>query len=289
MGFFSFLGKLKFYKHLGIAIILSVILYGATFVFLNIFTRHDKTILIPYLYGSTLSGIKNENLTNEFEIIITDSIYDITKEKGTIIQQNPLPYSKVKKHRKIYLTVVAGITEKILMPNLVDLSLRQALGTLETVGLQVGYLDYTQHFAENAVLEQVFRGEIIKPDTLIEKRSRIDLVLGTGNSGKKTTVPFLIGKRQRDAIKLINYSSFNIGKEYFLDGNDTTNARIYKQEPAWDSDSLLNHGDFVNLWYRSELDFDFVEFLESLKPDTLNTDTLMIDEDDFENIDFDIE
>ena len=289
MGFFSFLGKLKFYKHLGIAIILSVILYGATFVFLNIFTRHDKTILIPYLYGSTLSGIKNENLTNEFEIIITDSIYDITKEKGTIIQQNPLPYSKVKKHRKIYLTVVAGITEKILMPNLVDLSLRQALGTLETVGLQVGYLDYIQHFAENAVLEQVFRGEIIKPDTLIEKRSRIDLVLGTGNSGKKTTVPFLIGKRQRDAIKLINYSSFNIGKEYFLDGNDTTNARIYKQEPAWDSDSLLNHGDFVNLWYRSELDFDFVEFLESLKPDTLNTDTLMIDEDDFENIDFDIE
>ena len=289
MGFFSFLGKLKFYKHLGIAIILSVILYGATFVFLNIFTRHDKTILIPYLYGSTLSGIKNENLTNEFEIIITDSIYDITKEKGTIIQQNPLPYSKVKKHRKIYLTVVAGITEKILMPNLVDLSLRQALGTLETVGLQVGYLDYIQHFAENAVLEQVFRGEIIKPDTLIEKRSRIDLVLGTGNSGKKTTVPFLIGKRQRDAIKLINYSSFNIGKEYFLDGNDTTNARIYKQEPAWDSDSLLNHGDFVNLWYRSELDFDFVEFLESLKPDTLNTDTLVIDEDDFENIDFDIE
>ena len=281
--------KLKFYKHLGIAIVLSVILYGATFVFLNIFTRHDKTILIPDLYGSTLSGIKNENLTNEFEIIITDSIYDITKEKGTIIQQNPLPYSKVKKHRKIYLTVVAGITEKILMPDLVDLSLRQALGTLETVGLQVGYLDYTQHFAENAVLEQVFRGEIIKSDTLIEKRSRIDLVLGTGNSGKKTTVPFLIGKRQRNAIKLINYSSFNIGKEYFLDGNDTTNARIYKQEPAWDSDSLLNHGDFVNLWYRSELDFDFVEFLESLKPDTLNTDTLMIDEDDFENIDFDFE
>ncbi len=289
MGFFSFLVKLKFYKHLGIAIVLSVILYGATFVFLNIFTRHDRTILIPDLYGSTLSGVKNENLTNEFEIIITDSIYDITKEKGTIIQQNPLPYSKVKKHRKIYLTVVAGITEKILMPDLVDLSLRQALGTLETVGLQVGYLDYTQHFAENAVLEQVFRGEIIKSDTLIEKRSRIDLVLGTGNSGKKTTVPFLIGKRQRNAIKLINYSSFNIGKEYFLDGNDTTNARIYKQEPAWDSDSLLNHGDFVNLWYRSELDFDFVEFLESLKPDTLNTDTLMIDEDDFENIDFDFE
>ena len=289
MGFFSFLVKLKFYKHLGIAIVLSVILYGATFVFLNIFTRHDRTILIPDLYGSTLSGVKNENLTNEFEIIITDSIYDITKEKGTIIQQNPLPYSKVKKHRKIYLTVVAGITEKILMPDLVDLSLRQALGTLETVGLQVGYLDYTQHFAENAVLEQVFRGEIIKSDTLIEKRSRIDLVLGTGNSGKKTIVPFLIGKRQRNAIKLINYSSFNIGKEYFLDGNDTTNARIYKQEPAWDSDSLLNHGDFVNLWYRSELDFDFVEFLESLKPDTLNTDTLMIDEDDFENIDFDFE
>ena len=286
MRFFSFLGKLKFYKHFGIAIILTVILYGATFVFLNKFTRHDKTILVPDLYGSTLSDLKNENLTNEFEIIITDSIYDISKEKRTIIQQNPLPYSKVKKHRKIYLTIVAGITEKVLMPDLVDLSLRQALSTLKTIGLEVGYLDYTKHFAENAILEQVFRGEIILPDTLIEKRSRIDLVLGTGNIGKKATVPFLIGKRQKDAINLIHNASFNIGQEYFLDGEETTSARIYKQEPEWDSDSLLNHGDFINIWYRSELNFDFDELLESLKPDTLNTDTLMIDEEDFENIDF---
>ncbi len=289
MGVFSFLGKLKFYKHLGIAIVVSMILFGSIFIFLNIFTRHGKTIIVPDLYGSLLSDLKNENLENEFEIIITDSIYDITKEKGTIIQQNPLPYSKVKKHRKIYLTVVAGLTEKIFMPNLVDLSLRQALVTLESAGLQVGYLDYINHFAENAVLEQVFTGEIIKPDTLIEKRSKIDLVLGTGNYSKKTPVPLLIGKKQKDAIKLIHHASFNIGKEYFLDGNDIVNTRIYKQKPAWDSDSLLNHGDFVNLWYRSELDFDFDELLESIKPDTLNTDTLMIDEEDFENIDFDFE
>jgi len=289
MKFFSFLGKLKFYKHLGIAIVVSVILYVCIFVFLNIFTRHAKIIIVPDFYGSSLSDIKNENLLNEFEFIITDSVYDISKEKGSIIQQNPLPYSKVKKHRKIYLTVVAGMTEKIFMPNLVDLSLRQALATIEISGLQLGYLDYIQHFAENAVLEQVFRGEIINPDTLIEKRSKIDLVLGTGNSGRKTVVPLLIAKKQKNAIKLINQASFNIGKEYYLDGNDTANARIYKQEPAWDSDSLLNHGDFVNVWYRSDLDFDFDELLESMKPDTLNSDTLIIDEEDFEDIDFDIE
>ena len=175
------------------------------------------------------------------------------------------------------------------MPNLVDLSLRQALVTLEGAGLQVGFLDYVQNYAENAVLEQIFRGEIIKPDTLIEKRSKIDLVLGTGNSGKKTTVPFLIGEKQKDAIRLIHYASYNIGQQYFLDGEDTANARIYKQEPAWNSEELLNHGDFIKVWYRSETNFDFEKLLESIKPDTLNSDTLLIDKEDFENIDFDIE
>ena len=116
--FFSFLGKLKFYKHIGIAIVISIILYVIVFVFLNIFTRHGKTIIVPDLYGSSLVDIQNENLSDEFDIIISDSIYDISKEKGTIIQQNPLPYSKVKKHRKFILLLLLVRSKKYLCPTL---------------------------------------------------------------------------------------------------------------------------------------------------------------------------
>lgn len=277
MGFFSFLIKKKFYKNLGIAIVGTTILFLLVFWFLSIFTRHGDTILVPDFSGTYIEELQNEDLQKEFRFEITDSIYDPTREKGTIVQQDPPPYSKVKQGRKVYITIVAKLPENVSMPNLIDLSLRQALVRLESAGLQINHLDYVRHFAENAVLAQLYMGDTIQPGTLIEKGSRIDLVAGTGIGNPKAPVPFLIGKRVKEAHKLIFKGTFNIGKEYFMEGEDTTHARVYKQEPAWDADTLIPHGDYINLWYRSDLNFDFQEYLESLLPDTSAVDSLLLD------------
>ncbi len=278
MGVFSFLKHKNFYIHLGIAVIISFLLLWLTFQFLSIYTRHGDTLVLPDFYGMTIKELKNDGFEKDFTFVVTDSVYDPTKKKGTIIQQNPLPSSIVKKDRKVYVTIIAKLPEKVSMPNLIDLSLRQALVMLESAGLKVNHLDYKPHFAENAVLKQLYQNEEIEPGTLIEKNAKINLVIGSGYSKKKLPVPFLIGKDQKEAINIIHKSSYNIGKEYFLDGRDTVHARVYRQEPAWDSDKLLEHGEYINLWYRSNELFDFEEYLKSLFPDTTIADTALADQ-----------
>ncbi len=277
MRFFRFLTKKIFYINLGIAVVITSILFLLVFWFLSMYTRHGHTILVPDLTGSTLEDLRNENLQNEFEFIVMDSVYDPGEEKGSIIQQDPLPYAKVKSGRKIYITIVAKLPEMVSMPNLLDLSLRQALVELRTADLRVNYLDYVSHFAENAILAQMYLGDTIQPGTLVEVGSRIDLVIGRGLANNKVPVPFLIGKNKNEAYQLIHKGTFNIGKEYYLDVEDTSAIRVYKQYPDWDSDTLLPHGDYINIWYRSELNFDFDEYLESLKPDTIAQDSSMLD------------
>ncbi len=279
MGFLYFLGRKKFYKHLGFAILITIIIFWLAFGLLRLYTSHGKTLVVPDFYGATLKHIQEEGLEKQFTFVVMDSVYDPSKEKGMIIQQDPLPYSNVKKHRKVYITIVAKMPEKVIMPDLVDLTLRQALVTLKGVGLKVELLTYVPHFAENAVLEQRYQEHQISMDTMIDKGTKIELVIGDGYKRNNVPVTLLIGRKQKDARRMLLQSSFNIGNEYFLDGRDTTHARVYKQEPSWDADTMLSHGTFIDLWYRSDELFDFDEYLNTLFPDTTQVDNLRVDPD----------
>ena len=274
MGFFYFLKQKKFYFHLAIAFVAALLLLLIVLKILKFYTLHGEAIPVPDYIGMTEEEILDNPRNQIFEFIITDSIFDPKKEKGTIFQQNPLPDSKVKRGRKIYLTIVAKGQQMVSMPNLVDLSLRQALLRLETNNLKVNSLEYIPDFAQNAVLAQLIYGDTILPGSLIPIETKINLVLGKGYNQRQYNVPFLIGMKRSDAIKRIHGSSFNLGKEIFLD-LDSLNARVFFQFPEWDSKEFLNPGDFINLEYRSDLYFNFDEYLESLLPDTLSIDSMM--------------
>ncbi len=54
------------------------------------------------------------------------------------------------------------------------------MNSLRSKGLTVNQLQYVEDFAGNAILEQLYKGEVIEPGTIIEKGSEIDLVVGLG-------------------------------------------------------------------------------------------------------------
>ena len=126
---------------------------------------------------------------------------------------------------------------------------------LETYGLKLGSLTYVPDIAHNAVLRQKYKGKEIKTGTLIEKGSKIDLVIGKGDESINTSIPDLYGKKQSQVMDLLRAASLNIGNEIFLDGNDTVHARVYKQKP--DAHNSVQFGGTIDLWYRSDKKFDF--------------------------------
>jgi beta-lactam-binding protein with PASTA domain len=276
MGFFSFLLKKKFYLHLGYSIVLTVILFFAVLKFLNIYTHHGEAYIVPDFTHATMDEVLEQNFDEVFDFVLTDSVYNNNLRPGEIVLQNPSAGSKVKKDRNIYVTTVAVMPEMTIMPDLKDLTLRQALAQLRLNGLDINILRYKKHMAENAVIAQYHNEDTIPAGEEIIKGSKIDLVLGMGRN-KPVMVPFLIGLSEKESHDAVFLSSFNLGKEYHLDDVEKEHSRVYRQEPTWDDDNKLYRGDRINLWFRSDLTFNFDSLIEVLRPDTTSVDSLEIE------------
>jgi len=269
-----FLISKVFFKNLLIAIGITIVLLFITWQGLSVYTRHGKHLAVPDYTGLTLDDIEKYRIGHDFQFAVLDSIYNDHLPKGSVVLQDPPPNSRVKRDRKIYLTTVAILPEQVSMPDLVDLTFRQAMSTLETYGLRIGHLEYIPDIAKNAVLQQLYEGEVISPGTFILKGSYIDLILGQGLGSERTAVPFLLGLTREEAHRLIIENHLNVGANIIEaeiePGAEPDNTiRVYKQNPAWREGAFLRMGQQVDLWYRSELKFDFDSLLRIYLPDTI--------------------
>ncbi|MEA5109830.1 hypothetical protein SDC9_28169 [bioreactor metagenome] len=269
MNFFEFIQTRVFVRHFIVSVVLTILIVSLVLWALKWYTHHGESIAVPSLVGLTPEQISQLETITDFEVIIVDSVFDSRMPKGSVIIQDPLPGSNVKRHRKIYLTTVAVMPEKVSMPDLVDLSLRQATATLETYGLKLGNISYVPDIAANAVLGQYYRGSTIEPGFEILKGSVIELKVGQRVGGTRFQVPFLIGKTRQEALQLLRNRYLGPGEEVFEDNADAETARVYTQTPSYVRGLLLNAGQTVNLVFRDPDRFDFDAYLQTMGADTL--------------------
>jgi len=185
MDFIRFLGTKKFLRHLLGVVVFIAILVWFILLLLNIYTQHGNYLSVPDFTGMKIDNVTSREEYKDYEFVVVDSVFDISKPKGTVLRQDPYPASKVKKNRKIYLTIVSFFPEKTSMPDLKDLTLRQALSTMESVGLKQGNISYIRTFDEDAVQQQFFQGKVIVAGTKLDKGSAIDLTVGMGSKGQE--------------------------------------------------------------------------------------------------------
>jgi len=269
MSFGEFIKSRVFFRQFLVSVIITVALLFAVFQILAVYTFHGKEVKVPDYVGLTLNELKASATYADFDFVVVDSVYDPQKEKGTIVTQDPLPNSKVKQHRKLYLTVIASVPEKVSMPDLKDLTLRQAMATLQTYGLQMGRTEFVPDIGVNAVLKQMYKGREIRPGTMMEKGATIDLVLGLGLGGSRIHVPFLIGMTRSAALSLLSADSLYMGAEIYMDTKDTVSARVYKQSPAYSPGLYLNIGQSIDIWFKTDESFDWAAYLKTF--DTTST------------------
>ena len=261
---FNFLTKRAFYINLLIAIALVVIMIEVAFFSLKGYTRHGEEIVVPNFVGLNCDSIL-EQCKDDFNFVMLDSVYTKNLPEGSIYQQDPLPNSNVKKGRNLYYVKVSEAPERVVMPNLKNLSLRQAMVALRANGLTVSELEFVDHFARNAIVEQEFKGEVIEPGTELVKGSSIKLKVGYGRDDVRTHLPNLLAARKSDVRNILHEASLNIGREYHMDEDEHKRYRVYKMNPAYDIETLVKLGSTVDVWYRSETNFDFDSYERELK------------------------
>ena len=264
MSFWRFILSRYFLKQLVLAASLSIVIVWVVLRMLDAYTLHGRRIVVPELDGLLLEEAKDVLLDKRLRYVVNDSIFDSSRERGSIALQDPAPGTEVKRNRTIYLTTVAVLPEMVPMPDLTDLSRRQAMSLLETHGLKVGRIEYRPDIARNAVLEQKFKDGIIEPGSPVAKGTSIDLVLGEGLGENIAIVPFVIGLSPTEAARTLISASLNVGREIFM-GDSTDNARVYIQEPdPIDKTVYLQAGSSVDLFYRSADVFDFEAYIEKI-------------------------
>lgn len=203
--------------HVGIVIGISFILVLCFFyVYLPATTNHNETITVPDLEGIHMDNIDEflikRNLKYE---VMADSGFTSEYEPQTILKQYPLPGSKVKENRKIFLTLNAVSPPQVKMPDLVDGSVKNAQLLLKSYGLERGSIKYVPDLAQNAVLEQKYNGKTIEPGTYIPKGSKIDLIVGDGLGNTVLEVPDLSGMELEDAEFTVVGSGLKMGSILF--------------------------------------------------------------------------
>lgn len=278
MGRLHFLKEKKFYLNLLIILGLCVVLIWLTFRMLDKYTRHDKVYTMPDFVGQDYREVKRE-YAKDFHFILIDSVYPKGQQPGSIYQQDPLPGSKIKKGRNVYAIIVAVTPEKTVMPNLKGISLREAIGRLESSGLEVDHLDYVNYSYKNNVVEQYYQGQPIAEGTELVKGSKIVLSVGIGDDKSNVKVPNLIGKSAEEAKRLLNLASLNLGKESWEDRDSLQYMCIRRMSPGPSSGSV-KAGTYVDVWYHSSRTMDFKkEMKELLHEDSLTNipQTIKID------------
>lgn len=268
MGRLHFFKEKKFYVNLLIILLLCMGLLWLTFRLLNRYTRHDEVYTMPDFIGQDYHAVERQ-YAHDFHFFLIDSVYPKGQQPGSIYQQDPLPNSKIKKGRNVYIIIVAETPEKTLMPNLRNLSLRQAIGTLESAGLDVERLDYRESPYKNAILDQYYNGQPIAEGTELVKGSKIVLRVGIGRDKDRVKVPNLIGKPAVEAKRLLNLMGLNLGRESYEDSDSLQYLCVRRMNPGPSSGSV-NLGTSVDLTYHSSRTLDFKkEMLELLHEDSL--------------------
>lgn len=266
MGKLSFLKQKKFYINILVIVVLSFILLWLAIKMLNAYTRHGKVYEMPDFTGLTTQEVEH-TYGKDYHFILIDSIYSKTQAPGSIVQQDPLPGSQVKHGRNVYYIIVAKTPERTTMPNLNNLSLRQAIVLLESSGLEVKELQYVDHFARNAICEQRYDGTVIKPGTELIKGSKITLYVGLGpDRDKKMSLPSLYGMPASEVQRTLNMAGLNLGNEVYDDQDSLQYMKVYRMDPPRTAGSV-RPGTFVKVWYKSSRSFNFDKDLPKVMSD----------------------
>lgn len=225
-------------------------LYVIFFSSLGFITRHNSEVQVPKVTGNDLKAAQSRLETLGFEVEV-DSAYDPSKKAFVVLSQQPEVGAVVKSGRTLFLTVNKAEPPMTPMPNLVNLSFRSAEMILKSNKLILGDTTYRPDIAQGAVLEQLYKGKSIAPNTMLPQGSKISLVIGDGLGNTEFNVPDVIGMSYAEGMALLSANGLQPIASFDADVTDSASAIIYNQSPSPLNDlpapNRIREGDMVDI------------------------------------------
>ena len=200
----------------------------------DFYTHHGESETIPDLRGSYLEEAEVTLARKGLYPVVIDSVYVRDKKLGTIIDQIPPANSTVKRNRPIYVIINSRSVRQVAIPEINDVSYRQADAMLQSMGLSVSNVEYAPSEFKDLVIDVKYHGRSVTPGTRLPEGSSVVLVVGSGLGDSQAIAPSLKGLGLEAATQEIQSASLIIGSvEYDVtpSGNEDDYI-IYRQRPA---------------------------------------------------------
>jgi len=239
-------------KNLLIAIGIFVALAWIALISMDFYTHHGESEVMPDLRGSYVEEAELVLAKQGLYPVVIDSVYVRDKKLGTIVDQIPAPNSTLKSNRPVYLIINSRQVRQVPLPDVSDVSYRQADAMLQAIGLSVGNVEYTPSEYKDLVTDVKYKGRSILPGTRVPEGSALVLVVGSGLGEGDAVVPVLKGMELEDARQQALTALLVLGAvDYDVqpDGNEADYV-IYRQRPA--AGSTLPAGSRVDVWLSTD-------------------------------------
>ena len=215
------------------AFIIGIIILVCLIAWLKTYTEHGIEVEVTDVRGLVEAEAQPLLADQGLNLVIIDSTYSDKVPFGTIVEQDPKPNSHAKHGRSVYVTINATTKRQITMPDLQDISYRQAETTLRGLGLQVDTVyDYEPSAFRDLVLDVKSNGVSIKPGEKIPVGTKVRLVVGFGRGTEQVEVPSVVGMTLQDARSLLLHHRLTVGAVYYDEpAEEGIPQFIYRQTP----------------------------------------------------------
>jgi len=171
--------------------------------------RHNRQIQVPDVVEMNLAEAESTLAQEGLTMVEVGREYDALVPPDLILSQNPRGGALVKGKGRWVRVVVSKGGEKVSVPNLQGVSLRQAKLLLQRSGLELGEISwmYTEDFPEHVVISSApgYKAEVLHGEL-------VDLLVSQGSVPTKAMVPDFVGQSLEGAVLLARDAGVTIGK-----------------------------------------------------------------------------
>lgn len=233
----------------------AVVLFVSVVIWLRHYTLHGKEVTIPQVTGMTQEEAEIVLRGSGLYLVVVDSTYSDKAPLGTVVEQTPPALSHAKPDRPVYVVMNARTKQLIPLPELHDVSYRQAEATLRSIGLRVAKVEYEPSLYPDNVLDVRAGGLSLNEGTRLLEGSGVTLVVGRRQGNSMVSVPSLLGMSLAQARSTLLKMGLTIGAyQYDVEPTPETLERyiIYQQSPT--EGATLQEGSTVNIRLTTDIE-----------------------------------
>ncbi|MEM9886635.1 MAG: PASTA domain-containing protein [Bacteroidota bacterium] len=248
-------------KNLGLMLIALVALLLLTSILLKTCTRHGDSMQVQDFRNMDLRDVRIVAKNSDLELVVLDSIDRGERPPNIVISQNPAAFSRVKKHRTIYLTTTRVERVKTTTPPISERdNFENYERTLRVKDLKANIKEErtNNRYLPGTILE-VYHGKDSLTFDEIDQGYELE---------KGSTLDFVITKYGVESVKMpdLECDPFEVAEIAIKDAKlvigiihddvtviDRKTAYVYKTIPAYSPDQNLQVGQQIDVYLTQDV------------------------------------